>query len=285
MPEKKRIGLVLEGGGARGIYTAGVLDVFMEHGITFDGVIGVSAGAVHGSSYMSGQKGRSLRYYKKYCNDPRFMSVQSFLKTGTYVNVDFLYHQIPEKLDPYDYEAFRKNNTPFYAVCSNVKTGKAEYIRITDMKKQIDILRSSASRPYLSKIVKVDEKKYLDGAYTDSIPIEAFMRRGYKHNVVVLTRDKTYRMKKAKAGLLSRILYIGYPAFAKALSNRHKMYNKTLERIEELELEGSVFVIRPSAPIDLPHSKKTPERLQELYNMGKADAEALLTNLKAFINQ
>lgn len=135
-----KIGLVLEGGGFRGIYTAGVLDVFMENGLAFDGVIGVSAGVIHGCSFLSGQKGRSIRYYKKYCGDPRFSSFRSWIKTGNVVGVEFCYHELPEKLDVYDYEAFKSNKTPFYAVCSNLENGKADCIRITDMKEQIDFV-------------------------------------------------------------------------------------------------------------------------------------------------
>ena len=145
-----KTGLVLEGGAMRGIYTAGVLDVFLENQIHFDGVIGVSAGALHGCSFVSGQKGRSIRYYKKYRNDKHFMSLWSLVHTGEVVGKQFCYHEIPERLDPYDYEAFFKSDTAFYAVCTNLETGKAEYIRITDMLNQVDVMRASASMPYVS---------------------------------------------------------------------------------------------------------------------------------------
>ena len=148
---EKKTGLVLEGGGMRGIYTAGVLDVFMENGITFDGVIGVSAGAIHGCSFVSGQKGRSIRYYMKYCRNWQFMSFRSLLLTGNIAGEKFCYHTLPEKLDPYDYEAFKKSPTKFYVGCSNVETGKAEYLPITDMKEQIDRMRASASLPLVSR--------------------------------------------------------------------------------------------------------------------------------------
>ena len=153
-----KTGLVIEGGGVRGIYAAGVLDAFMEHGLMFDGVIGVSAGTVHGCSYLSNQKGRSLRYYMKYCKDPRFMSIRSWLTTGDLVGAEFCYHELPDKLDIYDHEAFLKNKTSFYVTCSNVETGKAEYIQLTDMRKQIEYLRASASLPYVSRIVEIEGK-------------------------------------------------------------------------------------------------------------------------------
>ena len=169
-----KTGLVLEGGGVRGIYTAGVLDVFTECGLHFDGVIGVSAGAIHGCSFLSGQKGRSIRYYKKYCTNPRFMRFKSWIKTGDIVEVEFCYHELPEKLDPYDYNTFNQCGTPFYVTCTDIETGKPEYIRINDMKEEIDFLRASASLPYFSRIVEINGKKYLDGGCTDSIPVSAF---------------------------------------------------------------------------------------------------------------
>ena len=168
-----KTGLVIEGGGVRGIYAAGVLDVFLEHALRFDGLIGVSAGAIHGCSFLSNQKGRSLRYYMKYCKDPRFMSFRSWLTTGDIVGADFCYHEIPDKLDIYDHDAFLNSDTPFYVTCSNVEAGTPEYIRITDMRKQIDYLRASASLPYFSRIVQIDGRKYLDGGATDSIPVIA----------------------------------------------------------------------------------------------------------------
>lgn len=226
-----KTGLVLEGGGVRGIYTAGVLDVFMEHGIGFDGVIGVSAGAIHGCSYLSGQKGRSIRYYKQYCNDPRFMSFQSLLKTGDFVGVDFCYHELPEKLDIYDNEAFKRCGVPFYVVCTNVDTGKPEYIRLTDMVAQIDYLRASASLPYFSRIVEIDGKRYLDGGCTDSIPLEAFRKMGYARNVLILTRPEDYR-KKEEMRALPGIAYRKYPAFAEALRNRHEAYNRQAANVK-----------------------------------------------------
>ena len=279
-----KTGLVLEGGGVRGIYTAGVLDVFLEHEIHFDGVIGVSAGAIHGCSYLSGQKGRSIRYYMKYCADPRFMSFTSLLKTGDLVGVDFCYHEIPEKLDVYDNEAFLRNNTPFYAVCSNVESGKPEYIRMTDMFRDIDILRASASMPYVSRIVEIGGKKYLDGGSTDSIPVEAFRAMGYEKNVVILTRDIDYR-KKPEMPWLAKWMYRKYPAFVKAQLNRHLEYNRTVERIQELEKEGSIFVIRPSLPPTVGRMENDPQKVRELYDLGRTDALRAVNDLKKWMDK
>lgn len=282
MNHKQKLGLVLEGGGVRGIYTAGVLDVFMEHGITFDGVIGVSAGAVHGCSYLSDQKGRSLRYYKKYCADPRFMSFRSWLMTGNIIGAEFCYHELPDKLDIYDHAAFEKCETEFYVTCSNVETGEAEHIKITSMRDQIDCLRASASLPYFSQLVDVCGKKYLDGGCTDSIPVEAFRSMGYKRNVVVLTRDAEYR-KKQEFGWLAKLVYRKYPLFVKALLNRHEQYNATVVRIAQMEKEGNVFVIRPQSPLNIGRLEKDPENVQRVYDRGRADAERQLQELLCWL--
>lgn len=273
-----KTGIVLEGGGVRGIYTAGVLDTFMEHGIGFDGLIGVSAGAVHGCSYLSGQKGRSIRYYLKYCADPRFMSFRNWMKTGDVVDEEFSYHELPEKLEPYDYEAFLKNEVPFYAVCTNVESGEAEYIRITDMLEQIDVLRASASLPYFSRLVEIGGKKYLDGGCADSIPLNAFRKMGYEKNVVVLTRPADY-VKKKEMTAFSKLTYGKYPKFAETLKRRHVMYNEAVELIEQGEKEGSVFLIRPSAPPPAKRMEHDPERIQATYDLGAADAKKAMERL------
>ena len=274
-----KTGLILEGGGMRGIYTAGILDVFGENGIHFDGVIGVSAGAIHGCSYLSGQFGRSIRYYKKYCGDPRFMSWKSFLKTGDFVGVDFCYHELPEKLDVYDNEAFKRCGVPFYVVCTNVETGKAEYIPMTDMYAQIDYLQASASLPYFSRIVEVEGKKLLDGGCSDSIPVEAFQRMGYRKNVVILTRPPEYR-KKEEMRALPGIFYRKYPEFTQALRSRHIRYNETLSRISMLERQGSIFVIRPHDDLNIGRLENDPDKIQEIYDLGRADALEALEKLK-----
>lgn len=279
-----KTGLVLEGGGVRGIYTAGVLDVFMDHALTFDGVIGVSAGAIHGCSYLSNQKGRSIRYYRKYCGDPRFMSFQSWLTTGDVVGADFCYHELPDKLDPYDHDAFDRCGVPFWAVCSNVETGKPEYIRLTDMRSQIEYLRASASLPYFSRIVALDGKKYLDGGCTDSIPVEAARNLGCGRNVVVLTQPADYR-KKPELAWLAKLMYRKYPAFSKALLNRHNAYNETVAKIAELERDGSIFVIRPDRKLDIGRLETDPEKVQQIYNIGRTDAEKCMEALQNWLKE
>ena len=280
--ETKKTGLVLEGGAMRGMYTAGVLDVFLEYDITFDGVIGVSMGAITGCSYISGQKGRTIRYNKTYCKDKRYMSFYSLLTTGDLVGNEFCYHTLPEQLDLYDNEAFKKSKTDFYVTCTNVENGEAEYIKINDMVEEIDYLRASASMPYVSRIVEIDGKKLLDGGCSDSIPIRTFLEMGYEKNVVILTRPAEYRKKPEKKGLV-RAFYKKYPKFAKTLGSRAEVYNQTMEELRELEQQGKVFVIRPETSLDIGRMSHDVKKIEGAYERGRADGLACLEKLKAWL--
>ena len=278
-----KIGLVLEGGAKRGIYTAGVLDVLLENNLLVDGVLGVSAGAIHGCSYASMQAGRSIRYNMKYGNDYRFMSFKSLFLTGNMVETEFCYHELPEKLDPYDNEAFMKSGIEFYAVCSNVETGKPEYIRCKDMFADIDYIRASASMPLVSQIVEVGGKKLLDGGITDSIPLKAAENLGFDKNIVVLTRPDGYRKKKASLGWLVAWIYRKYPNFVRAFAERHKMYNDELDYIEKQEKAGKIMVIRPSRLIKISKMEPNLEIVQEMYDLGRHDALQLIEKLRKYI--
>ena len=277
-----KTGLVLEGGGFRGIYTAGVLDVFLENGIMPDGVVGVSAGAIHGCSYLSHQKGRSIEYYTKYCDDWRFMSLRSFIFTGNIVGTQFAYHDLPEKLVPYDFSAFDQCGVPFYATVANLETGKPEYIKINDMLKDIDYIRASASLPYFSQIVKLDGKRYLDGGCADSIPIKAFREMGYEKNIIVLTRHEGYE-KKREHGVFAKLLYRKYPEFVKSLLTLHERYKDTLETIKRLENDGEVFVIRPSVPLTIGRMEHDAKKVRAVYDIGVRDAQNQLERLKSWL--
>lgn len=277
-------GLIIEGGGMRGIYAAGVLDVFLENKIEFDGVIGVSAGAIQGCSFVSGQKGRSIRFYKKYCKDDRFMSLKSLIKTGNIIGTDFCYHEIPDTLDLYDYDAFEKSPTKFYVSCTNVETGKPEYPEVTDMKKQVDLIRASASLPLVSQIVEVEGKKYLDGGCTDSIPLRGFQKMGYQKNVVVLTRHDGY-VKKPQKMFFVKLVYRKYPKFCYALSKRHVRYNRTVEDIKKQQEEGRIFLIQPSQELDIRRLSKDTDKIQKIYEIGVRDAKEALPELKAWLKQ
>ena len=280
-----KTGLVLEGGAQRGIYTAGVLDVFMEQGISFDGVIGVSAGAIHGCSFVAKQHGRSIGYTLKYCRDKRYMSYYSLLTTGNIVGEKFCYHDIPQKLYPFDNESFEKSKTKFYVTCSNLETGEAEYIHCEELRKKISYLRASASMPFVSQICKINGKKYLDGGICDSIPVQAFKKMGYDKCVSVHTRVAGYRKSKNKLSWLAGIIYHKYPKFAEAIKNRHIMYNRELEDIENMEKEGKVFIIRPSRLSKISHMEKDLSVLNTVYNMGRDDAIANLQKLKKFLEK
>ncbi len=279
--ETGKTGMILEGGAMRGIYTAGVLDAFMEQGVTTDGVIGVSAGAIHGCSYVSRQKGRSIRYYLKYMKDPRFMSFRSLIRTGNLVDTQFCYHELPEKLDRFDYDAFVNSGMEFYVVCTNVETGNAEYIRIRDMH-EIEYVQASASMPLVSRIVEIGGKKLLDGGVADSIPVRAFRKLGYERNLVVLTRPKGYQKSPARMQLFQRA-YRKYPEFLKAVEQRYLRYNQTLELIEKLEKEGDLLVIRPRRDLKMGRMEKRPEKVQEAYLMGYQDAMARAEEIRSFL--
>ena len=275
--------LVLEGGAKRGIYTAGVLDVMLEHGLLVDGVFGVSAGAIHGCSYASMQAGRSIRYNMKYGHDYRFMSFKSLFLSGNMVDTQFCYHDLPEKLDPYDNDAFMKSGIDFYAVCSNVETGKPEYIKCKDMFAEIDYIRASASMPLVSQIVEVGGKKLLDGGIADSIPLKAAENHGFDKNIVVLTRPQGYRKKKASLGWLIARVYRKYPNFVKAFENRHKMYNDELDYIEKQEKAGKILVIRPSRLIKISKMEQNLDIVREMYELGRSDALNLLEKIRSYI--
>ena len=277
-----KTGLILEGGAMRAIYTAGVLDVFMEEGISFDGLFGVSAGAIHGSVYLGNQPGRTIRYYKKYSRHKNFMSFYSLLTTGSLVGEKFCYHDLPDRLDPFDYETFAQSKTAYYPVCTDLLSGKAVYPRCTDLRNEMDYMRASASMPMVSTIVEVDGKKLLDGGIADSIPFQKAKELGYTKQVLVLTRPKGYRKKPMKMGL-AKIMYRKYPAFLETLSRRYEEYNKTVAEIDRLEEEGALFVIRPSCDLHIGRMEKDPARLQAQYDLGRTDALAKFSALKEFL--
>ncbi len=279
-----KLGLVLEGGGMRGVYTMGVLDYFMEHNLYTDGVIGVSAGACHACSYVSKQRGRAWRINERFLNDKRYMSMQSLIKTGDLFGADFIYNVIPNELEVFDYDTFHKSGMKLYAVCTDVESGKAVYAPCMDMKKDIAYVRASASLPLLSKIVEVNGKKLLDGGVADSIPIQYFQNLGYEKNIIVLTQAKEYRKGKNNLMPIIKRTYRKYPEFVKAMQERHIHYNRTLDEINLMEKEGSVFVIRPSQPVEIGRLEKNMHALRALYEQGYQDAANHYEALLQFIN-
>lgn len=280
-----KTGLVLEGGGMRGIYTAGVLDVFMENGIEVDGVIGVSAGAIHGCTYVARQKGRSLRYNKKYCSNWRYMSFRSLLVTGDLVGKKFCYEDLPYQLDPFDFKTFEENPTEFYACVTNLETGAPEYISEKKPEKIMDCIRASASMPLVSRVVEIDGKKYLDGGTGDSIPFEAFRKMGFERLIVVTTRPEGYVKGPEKLLGLMKMKYRKYPQFIERCKNRHVEYNESLRKLEELEKNGQVMVLRPTKRIEIGRMEKNPDKVQAQYDVGQADALARLEEIKKFLEK
>lgn len=276
------VGLVLEGGGMRGLYTAGVLDAFLDAKIKVDGIVAVSAGALFGVNYVSGQRGRALRYNKKYISYPNYMGLRSWLTTGNVVNKDFTYYKIPMELDVFDEEAFEKANIPFYAVATNIETGKPDYIQITNVFKQMEALRASSALPVASKIVEWEGKKYLDGGLSDSIPVDFARSLGFDKLIVVLTRPINYR-KKTSSGRIYKLLYRKYPNFVKVASRRPEHYNATVEHIINLEKDRELFALRPSRAVEIGRLEKNPEKFEEIYQLGLADAEQRMLALKTYL--
>lgn len=277
-----KTGLVLEGGAMRGIYTAGVLDEFLDAHICADGVIGVSAGAIHGCSYVSGQRGRSIRYYMKYVKDWRFMSFRSFFLTGDLVNVQFCYHDLPKRLDVFDHEAFESSPVDFYVTCTNVETGKAEYVRLDEMRIKMPYLQASASMPLASRIVETDGKKLLDGGAADSVPLKAFQEMGYEKNIVVLTRPAGYRKKPSNMAPV-RLVYRKYPRFVETMESRYLRYNETVDEIERQERDGKIVVVRPSIDLKMGRMEKHPKKVLEAYCLGRRNAREKLDEVKKFL--
>lgn len=277
-------GLVLEGGAMRGMFTCGVIDVMMENNINFDGIVGVSAGAAFGCNYKSNQIGRGIRYNMQFCNDKRYCSISSLIRTGNLYNADFCYKVVPTEYDKFDYKAFYENPMDFVAVCMDIETGKPYYKHFDkEEENMFEWFRASASLPLVSQIVEIGDKKLLDGGIVDSIPIKYFESIGYDRNVVVLTQPKDYVKKKQKSMQLVKRVYKKYPKLVEAMSNRHIMYNDTLEYIKKREKEGSTLVIRPKEDLKIGRTEKNPEELKRVYEIGRKTCEEQIENIRKFI--
>lgn len=279
-----KVCLVLEGGAMRGLYTAGILDALVDTDIKIDCIIGVSAGALFGVNYKSKQKGRVLRYNTKYANDKRYMGLHSLITTGNLVNTEFAYHELPTKLDIFDEEEYSKSKTDFYAVITNINTGKAEYKKIINAIIQVDELRASGSMPFVSQPVKIDDNYYLDGALADSIPVLKAKEMGYDKVIVVLTRPKEYRKKK-HSPLMAKLFYKKYPNLVEAINTRYKQYNDTLDIIEELEDKKDIYVFRPSTDLKIKRVEKNKSKLEAMYNLGLKDFKDNLKSLKKYLKK
>ncbi len=276
-------GLVLEGGGMRGVYTAGVLDLFIDKGLYFKNCYGVSAGATQCCSYLSKQRGRALKLNVDYMKDKRYASFRNLLKEGNYFGRKFTMETIPNELEPYDYDQYMKTGANFYAVATECKTGEPAYLKIENMRQDIDKVWASCTLPLLSKMVHVDGKEYLDGGMSDSIPVLKAMADGNEKVIVVLTRDADYRKSPNKMIGLIKMKYRKYPGLVKDMKERHIRYNETLETLEKLEKEGKIFVIRPKKKVEVGRLEKDGEKMTALYDCGYEDAKECFEQLVKYL--
>ena len=280
-----KTGLIMEGGAMRGMFTAGVLDVLMENGLVTDGAIGVSAGAVFGCNYKSHQIGRVIRYNTEYCNDKRYASFKNLVKTGNLYSEQLCYHEVPEKLDPFNEAAFAASPMDFFVVCTDVKTGEPIYHKCrTGDAEDVRWMEASASMPLAAKIVKIGHYGLLDGGVADSIPVRFFESIGYKCNLIILTQPKGYVKKKNKFLPAIRARYFRYPAFVEAVADRHERYNETLSYISMLEQAGKDYVIRPPIPLEIGAMERDPAQLRRVYETGRAVAQIQVEKIRDFLN-
>ncbi len=279
-----KTGLVLEGGGMRGMFTAGVLDVFMKNGISLEATVGVSAGAAFGCNYKSRQIGRAIRYNLRYAGDPRFCSISSLIRTGDLFGADFCYHELPERLDIFDTETYQKNPMAFYAVATDLALGKPVYHRC-DKADYTDLewLRASASMPLVSRVVEIDGRMLLDGGISDSIPLRFLEKKGYEKNVVVLTQPRDYRKEENKALPLLKLALRRFPRAIDAMRVRHEVYNRQVRYVRLREQKGAAFVIAPPEALTLSRTERDRGELMKAYRIGVREAKRALPALRAFL--
>ena len=270
----RKSGLVLEGGGMRGVFTSGVLDAFMKHEVYFSYVVAVSAGACNGLSYISRQPRRARISNIDMLVEYDYISLRHLVSQGSIFDPDLLYRRFPDELVPYDYDAYFANPATFEMVATNCLTGRPEYLteRSGDRARLIDIVKASSSLPYVCKTVNVDGTPMLDGGIVDSIPVRRAMERGHANNVVVLTRPSGFRLSEKK-NKLPPLAYRRYPRLRTALSRRNKVYNDQLEMVDELELAGTITCIRPTGRINVDRMERNPAKLIPLYDEGYALGE------------
>ena len=281
-----KTGLVLEGGSMRGLFSAGVTDVLMEAGVVFDGLIGVSAGAAFGCNYKSNQPGRAIRYNVRFCQDARYCSLRSWLRTGDLYGADFCYREIPLHLDPFDSETFRKSPVEFYVVCTDVHSGEAVYQRLDKGDEEdMDWIRASASMPMVSRVVHVGGRELLDGGAADSIPLRWFQSIGYEKNVVILTQPRDFVKEKNSMLPLMRVVLRKYPKLIDTMAHRHEVYNASTAYVRAEEAAGRVFVLAPDAPLPIKRTEKDPEKLRAVYEMGRRSMEKNLDAMMEFMDK
>ena len=277
-------GLVLEGGGMRGLFSEGFIDVMQEQGIGVDGMIGVSAGALFGCNMKSHQPGRGLRYNVRFKDDARYMGWGSFFRTGNFVNAEFAYHTMPMELDVFDIPAFEADPMEFHLVCCDIERGEPVYRQISHVEDgTLEWFRATGSMPVVSTPVEMEGMKLLDGGMVDCIPLKHFQEIGYERNVVILTRPKGYRKTPTKIGWLFRLLYPKYPKVAECMRRRHEMYNAQLQYVEEEERKGNILVIRPDHPLDIGRTELNEGKLRAIYSHGREKGLAMMKEVRRFL--
>lgn len=275
--------LVLEGGAMRGLYSAGVLDVFMQNNINADVVYGVSAGALFGLNYKSRQIGRALRYNLKYAKEKNYMGLYSLITTGNIMNKDFCFQKLVYELDKLDFETYKNYPVDFYAVVTNLQTGKPEYIKIDDAQKDMEYFRASGSMPFVSKPVEINGNLYLDGAMSDAVPFKKVLKTNCEKIIVILTRPLGYRKKDLH--LPYKLFYGKYPKLVETAKNYYKEYNATMDLIEKYEQENKIIVLRPSKLVKVKRIEKDTNKLQSIYDLGIADCMKKLDKIKEYLNE
>ncbi len=279
-----KTGLILEGGAMRGLFSCGVTDVFMENGIVFDGIAGISAGAVFGCNIKSRQPGRAIRYNMRFCRDPRYCSVLSLILTGDMYGSDFCYRRLPDELDIFDRRTYEEDPTEFYAGAFDVNRGKAVFHKcMHGDERDIMWMRASASMPIASRPVKIGSLELLDGGIIDAVPYSFMEKRGYSRNVIILTQPEGFRKKKTLILPLLKAMMRKYPLLIEAMSVRHDMYNRQMSEIKQRELDGSAIVIRPPRPLGISRTEKDPEELHRVYMIGRKTGEEYLPKVRGFL--
>lgn len=281
-----KVAIVLEGGSFRGQFTAGVLDVLMEHRVEVAACYGTSAGALNGLNYKSRQIGRANRVNLAFCNDPRYMGAQSLITTGSMVGYDFMLNDVQDRLDPFDNDAYLANPMEMYACATDMMFGTAAYLPVRNATLDIDAVRASTSLPLVTQPVEIDGHLYLDGGVADSVPVEhALEDAGFDRAIVVLTQDRDY--VKGPYGLMPAALraYAAYPYLLEAMGDRHERYNEQREHIWEYEREGRAFVLAPTRPVEVGHVEHDAAKLLDLYIQGRQEAEAHIDGIREFVGR
>ncbi len=284
--KKDKKGLVLEGGAMRGMFTAGILDVMMEHDIRPDGLIGVSAGAAFGCNYKSCQPGRAVRYNMRFARDKRYCSLRSLFSSGDIFNAEFAYHTIPTEYDLFDGTTFEANPMEYHIVCTDVETGKAVYKKCEKSGHMFfDWVRASASMPILSRIVELEGMKLLDGGVADSIPLQYFENIGFCRNLVILTQPDSYVKQPIRLMPVIRWWLRKYPRMIEAMARRHEMYNAQTEYVKQAENEGRCMVIRPISTLPIGHISHDPEEMWRVYTIGREAGMERIKEISEFFRQ